>query len=356
MIEKLEFIIALARERHFGHAAEACGVSQPTLSAGIKQLEDSFGVLLVQRGSRFQGFTPEGERVLDWARRIVGDTRAMRQEIDALKQGLAGHIRIAAIPTALAMVAMITTPYPRAASRCPLHHSSRNSIEVLGLLGKSGGRCGPDLSRQRALGPGADGAALQRAIPAARLVGQPARQPRQGDLGRSRQGAALPADPRHAEPPHHRAIAAAGGRRSVAPTLESNSIVVLFAHVRTGSWASVMPAKLAEVLGLDREGPRHPDRRARSHAFDRAGRAPSQPVDAADQCAGQRSARTCADLGGKPTGGLAPSVRERPLQADFGPVEDAARERRLPDFSPCPRLAGRCQGDQDFRSGHGLLC
>ena len=62
MIDKLEFIIALSRERHFGHAAEACGVSQPTLSAGIKQLEDSFGVLLVQRGSRFQGFTPEGER------------------------------------------------------------------------------------------------------------------------------------------------------------------------------------------------------------------------------------------------------------------------------------------------------
>jgi len=47
MIEKLEFIIALSRERHFGNAAEACGVSQPTLSAGIKQLEDSFGVLLV---------------------------------------------------------------------------------------------------------------------------------------------------------------------------------------------------------------------------------------------------------------------------------------------------------------------
>ena len=64
MIDKLEFIIALARERHFGHAAEACGVSQPTLSAGIKQLEDSFGVLLVQRGSRFQGFTPDRKSVV----------------------------------------------------------------------------------------------------------------------------------------------------------------------------------------------------------------------------------------------------------------------------------------------------
>jgi DNA-binding transcriptional LysR family regulator len=82
LIDKLEFLLALAREKHFGRAAEACGVTQPTLSAGIKQLEDSMGVLLVNRGSRFHDLTPEGERVLDWARRIVGDTRNMRQEIN----------------------------------------------------------------------------------------------------------------------------------------------------------------------------------------------------------------------------------------------------------------------------------
>ena len=97
MIDKLDFILALARERHFGRAAEACGVTQPTLSAGVKQLEEQMGVLLVNRGSRFQGFTPEGERVLDWARRIVGDTRAMREEINALRHGLTGRLRIAAI-------------------------------------------------------------------------------------------------------------------------------------------------------------------------------------------------------------------------------------------------------------------
>ena len=62
MIDKLEFLLALARERHFGRAAEACGVTQPTLSAGVKQLEDAMGVLLVNRGSRFRSFTPEGER------------------------------------------------------------------------------------------------------------------------------------------------------------------------------------------------------------------------------------------------------------------------------------------------------
>ena len=93
MLDKLEFLLALAREQHFGRAAESCGVTQPTLSAGVKQLEEAFGVLLVNRGSRFQGFTPEGERVLEWARRIVGDTRAMRQEVHALKHGLAGRLR-----------------------------------------------------------------------------------------------------------------------------------------------------------------------------------------------------------------------------------------------------------------------
>ena len=95
MLDKLEYLMALARERHFGRAADACGVTQPTLSAGIKQLEETLGVLLVQRGSRFIGFTPEGERTLDWARRIVGDARAMREEIKALKHGLTGQLRIA---------------------------------------------------------------------------------------------------------------------------------------------------------------------------------------------------------------------------------------------------------------------
>jgi DNA-binding transcriptional LysR family regulator len=159
MLDKLEFIIALARERHFGHAAEACGVSQPTFSAGIKQLEDMLGVLLVQRGSRFQGFTPEGERVLDWARRIVGDTRAMRQEVDALKHGLG-------------------RPYPHrrhpdgACHGGDDHHAlrakhpdvsftilSRNSIEVLGLL-ENLEVDAPHLSRQRAPGPRPDRSAL----------------------------------------------------------------------------------------------------------------------------------------------------------------------------------------------------
>ena len=134
MLDKLEYLIALSLERHFGRAAETCGVTQPTLSAGIKQLEEMLGVLLVQRGSRFIGFTPEGERTLDWARRIVGDSRAMREEINALRHGLTGQLRIAAIPTTLAMVAQLTTPYRARHPDVRFTIWSRTSIEILTLL------------------------------------------------------------------------------------------------------------------------------------------------------------------------------------------------------------------------------
>src|SRR3546814_3365847 len=98
MIDKLEFFIALVRQGHFGRAAEECGISQPSLSAAIRQLEDQLGVVLVVRGSRYHGLTPEGQRVLEWSKRIVGDARTMREEMRAAKTGLSGPIRLAAIP------------------------------------------------------------------------------------------------------------------------------------------------------------------------------------------------------------------------------------------------------------------
>jgi DNA-binding transcriptional LysR family regulator len=108
VIEKLTYFVALAREQSFRRAAEACGVAQPTLSAAIKQLEEELGVMLVRRSSRVHGLTPEGEKVLEWARRIVGDARGMRQELQAMREGLSGHVRMAVIPTALAVVPRLT--------------------------------------------------------------------------------------------------------------------------------------------------------------------------------------------------------------------------------------------------------
>src|SRR5436305_11374879 len=105
------------------------------MSTSLKQLEEMLGVMLVQRGSRFIGFTPEGERTLDWARRIVGDSRAMRDEINALKQGLSGELAIAAIPTVLGMVASLTTPFRAKHPNVRFRIVSCTSLEALALLG-----------------------------------------------------------------------------------------------------------------------------------------------------------------------------------------------------------------------------
>ena len=65
-IRQLDYLVTLAREKHFAKAAEACHVSQPALSSGIRSLEKELGVMIVQRGRRFVGLTAEGERVLAW--------------------------------------------------------------------------------------------------------------------------------------------------------------------------------------------------------------------------------------------------------------------------------------------------
>jgi DNA-binding transcriptional LysR family regulator len=249
VIDKLDFILALAREKHFGRAAEACGVTQPTLSAGVKQLEEQMGVLLVNRGSRFQGFTPEGQRVLEWARRIVGDTRNMREEINSLRHGLSGRLRIAAIPTALAMVAAITTPYRERHPNVQFTIYSRNSFEILELLENLEVDAGITYVENEPLG-------RVNTVPLYheryRLV--TAADAPLGDRERVTwaEVAQVPLCLLTPDMQNRRIIdrllKTAGGESR--PTLESDSMILLFSHVRTGRWASVMPAKIAETLGL----------------------------------------------------------------------------------------------------------
>ena len=71
-IKQLKYLIALDQTRHFGQAAAACHITQPTLSMRIRNLEDELNLTLIQRGQRFEGFTPEGERILAWARGAPG--------------------------------------------------------------------------------------------------------------------------------------------------------------------------------------------------------------------------------------------------------------------------------------------
>jgi DNA-binding transcriptional LysR family regulator len=249
MLDKLEYLMALARERHFGRAAETCGVTQPTLSAGVKQLEEMLGVLLVQRGSRFIGFTPEGERTLDWARRLVGDSRAMREEIKALKHGLAGRLRIAAIPTALAMVAGITTPYRARHPDVRFTVLSKTSIEILTLLENLEIDAGVTYLDNEPLGRVNAVPLYQERYQLLTAADAPLGN---RDTVTWAEVARVPLCLLTPDMQNRRIIERllrdAGG--DPQPTLESNSVIVLFSHVRTGRWASVMPARLAETLGL----------------------------------------------------------------------------------------------------------
>jgi DNA-binding transcriptional LysR family regulator len=110
LLQQLTYLSALARERHFGRAAATCGVSQPTRSAGIQRLEQELGAPLVLRGRRFEGLTPEGTRLLSWVHRILADVDGMRRDLGAMREGLAGRLRIGAIPTALPITSLLTKP------------------------------------------------------------------------------------------------------------------------------------------------------------------------------------------------------------------------------------------------------
>ena len=110
-LRQLEYLAALDRERHFGRAAEASHVSQPALSAGIRKLERELGVPLVRRSRTFEGFTPEGERVLVWVRRALADLDGLEQEVTRLRGGLQGTLRLGVIPTALPASTLVTSPF-----------------------------------------------------------------------------------------------------------------------------------------------------------------------------------------------------------------------------------------------------
>ncbi|HHJ17119.1 MAG TPA: hydrogen peroxide-inducible genes activator [Gammaproteobacteria bacterium] len=98
-LSELRYVVALARERHFGQAAAACFVSQPTLSVAIKKLEEELGVTLFERASHEVRITPVGERVVEKAQQALEAVESVRQVASAESDQLAGPLRIGAIYT-----------------------------------------------------------------------------------------------------------------------------------------------------------------------------------------------------------------------------------------------------------------
>ena len=249
MIDKLEMFIALANERHFGRAALACGVAQPSLSSAIRQLEDQLGVQLVHRGSRFMGLTPEGARVLDWARRIVGDVRALKTEMRSVHTGLSGNLRIGVIPTALPMVAELTAPFVARHPNVRVTVLSRTSSEILAGIESLELDAGITYLDNEPLGRVASlpiytefyrflctansPLAAQAQVTWAEVAAQPL--------------CLLTADMQNRRIINSH-LRAAGPDLGPAAMVESNSTIALIAHVKTGAWASIVPMKLAQMM------------------------------------------------------------------------------------------------------------
>jgi LysR family hydrogen peroxide-inducible transcriptional activator len=98
-LTELKYIVAVAREKHFGHAAEACFVAQPTLSVAIKKLEDELGVTLFERGGSEVSLTPLGAQIVAQAERVLEQTAAIKEIAKQNKDPLAGPFRLGIIYT-----------------------------------------------------------------------------------------------------------------------------------------------------------------------------------------------------------------------------------------------------------------
>jgi DNA-binding transcriptional LysR family regulator len=247
LVRKVQYLLALAREGHFARAAAACHVSQPTLSAGIKQLEAELGVAIVKRGQRFSGLTPEGERVLAWAQRMSIECERLHQDLQELGAGSVGTLHIGVIPSALPLIPAVTMPFQRQHPKASLRVSALNAFEIH---------------------RGLEEFTLDVAIT---YLDDKARHVRTRELyvedyvlllrkghrfaGRAAlswaEVATLPLCLLSQEMlcPHLALTDLVRQPGQEAPVIETNSITALYAHLRAGPWASVLPVSLVQGDG-----------------------------------------------------------------------------------------------------------
>jgi DNA-binding transcriptional LysR family regulator len=247
LLKHLQYLTALARERHFARAAASCHVTQPTLSAGIKQLEEQLGLLVVQRGQRFEGFTDGGERVLAWAQRITADAESLEQEASRLRLALEGRLRLGVVPAALPAVPILAAPLARRYPGVTLTVVSSTSIDI---------QSGLDEFRLEAGITYLDDEPLSRVrtIPLFReqyLLITPAG----GPLGAKErvtwgEAASLPLCLLTPDMQNRRILDAhfAQAGATARPSVETNSVFTLCTLVRSGYWSSVLPHGFLPLL------------------------------------------------------------------------------------------------------------
>lgn len=248
-IRHLRFFVALAREGHHGRAAVSCNVTQPTLSEAIRQLERELGVPLVQRnGQRYRGLTPEGERIIGWAQRILADEDALTQELTEIRGSLAGELRLGAIPAAMPVTPLLTSLFHGRHPLVTLKVMSHTSAEIQRGLLSGELEAGLTYTENEPL----HGVRTHLLYRERYLLLTPAGKHFAGRTKVTwREAAQLPLCLLTPDMQNRRIInrlfADGGGAPKVA--VETNSVLSLVAHVRSGEWSSVLPHTFLAVLG-----------------------------------------------------------------------------------------------------------
>ncbi|MBM7046007.1 LysR family transcriptional regulator [Rhizobium lusitanum] len=248
LIRHLSFFVTLAEEKHFARAAELCHITQPTLSAAIRKLEDDLRVTLIARGNRYIGLTPDGERALEWGRQILFDYDSLQKDITGSKKGLSGTLRLGVIPAAMASVSFLS-------ERFHMEHPD-GTIDIRSMT-------------SRAIQHGLDTFEIDGGL--TYLENEPLENVQRLPLYHERYVFVCRADHPLAdrrtltwaeavsqslcllsEDMQNRRILngiAASARLTMRPSVVSNSFLAVCAHIRNGLWCSIVPHTFFYILG-----------------------------------------------------------------------------------------------------------
>jgi DNA-binding transcriptional LysR family regulator len=241
IIRNFEYLLSLSKERHFARAAAACRVSQPTLSAGIKQLEEDMNVLIVRRGQRrFEGFTPEGERVLAWAQQMMEDCLRLKHELHGLRDhGMQGPFRLGMLPATSALASVLSVAFAEKFPALRISIETGDAAHLLQALRQ--GEVDVALTYlDEAVSEGLDAYALyrERMFLFTQATAGENRRVAWADVTSLPLCLLRSGVPREADSKLEKA----------AKVTYTDSASVLAAHVGTGRWSTVLPQSLAMML------------------------------------------------------------------------------------------------------------
>ncbi|MGD9621911.1 MAG: LysR family transcriptional regulator [Mycolicibacterium sp.] len=241
LIRQLEYFVAVARERHFGRAADACYVSQPALSTALAKLERELDLTLINRGQNFEGLTTEGERLAIWAKRLLADHDGLKAEAAALRSGLTGTLRIGTGPTVsvpvIGLGATFCKSHPRAGVKVSTRLSATELIDRLRTFELDGAISHFDRDDVVGLDP----VPLYTEHLVLLVSGRKLASGRRSITWA--EAAELPLILLTSDMQFRQVIDKAFAECGACPQpqVETDSMALIFSHVATGEWASVVP-------------------------------------------------------------------------------------------------------------------